>query len=189
LSYANVVATLSLLIALGGASYAAVELPANSVGPRQLRNGSVGTQKLAFPLAMASAKVASARVGSEVIECGGCPVPPETARAVVSVRLELPRPGRVLLLATANLSSEVLEPRNFLEFEFGRGNGEDRTRVWLDSGNHDEASISMQQSLWSGAGRKTFTLFSHGHPRSQATEVELVAIALPATETGTVRAR
>ena len=36
LSYVNVVATLALFIALGGASYAAVELPANSVGVRQI---------------------------------------------------------------------------------------------------------------------------------------------------------
>lgn len=46
LTYANVVATLALFIALGGVSYAAVQLPANSVGSAQLKNGSVSTLKL-----------------------------------------------------------------------------------------------------------------------------------------------
>lgn len=43
----NVVAYLALFVALGGTSYAAFSLPANSVGNRQLRNGAVTSRKLA----------------------------------------------------------------------------------------------------------------------------------------------
>ena len=43
----NVVAYLALFVALGGTSYAAVNLPAGSVGTRQLRNGAVTNKKLA----------------------------------------------------------------------------------------------------------------------------------------------
>jgi hypothetical protein len=43
----NVVAYLALFIALGGTSYAAVNLPAGSVGTKQLRNGAVTNKKLA----------------------------------------------------------------------------------------------------------------------------------------------
>jgi hypothetical protein len=50
LTYANVTSTLALFVALGGAGYAAVTLPANSVGPAQLRTGAVGTRALGFPL-------------------------------------------------------------------------------------------------------------------------------------------
>lgn len=50
LSYANVVATLALILSLGGVSYAAVTLPAHSVGARQLRDGAVGAGALGFPL-------------------------------------------------------------------------------------------------------------------------------------------
>lgn len=46
LSYANVVATLALFIALGGVSYAAVKLPANSVGTKQLKAGAVTGAKV-----------------------------------------------------------------------------------------------------------------------------------------------
>jgi hypothetical protein len=41
LTYANVIATIALFLALGGASYAAIKLPANSVGTRQIKDGAV----------------------------------------------------------------------------------------------------------------------------------------------------
>jgi hypothetical protein len=50
LTYANVIATLALFIALGGASYAVTELPAHSVGTRQLKQGAVTPGALGFPL-------------------------------------------------------------------------------------------------------------------------------------------
>jgi hypothetical protein len=43
----NAIAYLALFVALGGTSYAAINLPANSVGTRQLKNGSVTGSKLA----------------------------------------------------------------------------------------------------------------------------------------------
>jgi hypothetical protein len=46
LTYANLVATLALFIALGGGAYAATELPAHSVGTRELKNGAVTPTKL-----------------------------------------------------------------------------------------------------------------------------------------------
>jgi len=46
LTYANVMATVAVFIALGGAGYAAIKLPKNSVGARQLRKGAVTPLKL-----------------------------------------------------------------------------------------------------------------------------------------------
>jgi hypothetical protein len=46
LSYANVVASLALFVALGGGAYAAINLPRNSVGAKQLRPHSVGRSEL-----------------------------------------------------------------------------------------------------------------------------------------------
>jgi hypothetical protein len=43
----NLVAYIALFVALGGTSYAAISLPAGSVGTRQLRNGAVTSRKLA----------------------------------------------------------------------------------------------------------------------------------------------
>jgi len=46
LSYANVIATLALFIALGGVSWAAVTLPANSVGSKQIKKNAVTSAKV-----------------------------------------------------------------------------------------------------------------------------------------------
>lgn len=46
LSYANVIATLALFLALGGSSYAALNLPKASVGPKQLKRNSVTSPKV-----------------------------------------------------------------------------------------------------------------------------------------------
>src|SRR5919198_1116556 len=46
LTYANVVATAALFVALGGSSYAAFSLPGNSVGPAQIRARAVGASEL-----------------------------------------------------------------------------------------------------------------------------------------------
>ena len=42
----NVVAYVALFVALGGTSYAAIKLPANSVGTRQIKNHSITPVKL-----------------------------------------------------------------------------------------------------------------------------------------------
>jgi hypothetical protein len=46
LTFANVVACLALFIALGGASYAAMKLPKNSVGTRQIKNNAITGAKI-----------------------------------------------------------------------------------------------------------------------------------------------
>jgi hypothetical protein len=46
LSYANVMATVAVFLALGGTTYAAFTLPRNSVGTKQLKNGAVTGAKV-----------------------------------------------------------------------------------------------------------------------------------------------
>lgn len=69
LSYANVVATIALFISLGGVSYAAVTLPRNSVGSRQLRNGAVTGAKVKD--GSLSAKELSSQVRSAIRGAAG----------------------------------------------------------------------------------------------------------------------
>ena len=47
LTYANVAASLALFLALGGAAYAATQLPKNSVGTNQIRKEAVTAGKIA----------------------------------------------------------------------------------------------------------------------------------------------
>ncbi len=46
LTYANVIATIALFIALGGTSYAALKLPRNSVGGTQIRTGAITSSEV-----------------------------------------------------------------------------------------------------------------------------------------------
>ncbi|HNC06594.1 MAG TPA: hypothetical protein PLS38_09865, partial [Solirubrobacterales bacterium] len=44
--FANVVALVALFIALGGVSYAAIQIPKNSVGTKQLKKNAVNSAKV-----------------------------------------------------------------------------------------------------------------------------------------------
>ncbi|WP_146175346.1 hypothetical protein [Paraconexibacter algicola] len=46
LSYANVMATFAVFVALGGSSYAAITLPRNSVGDKQIRTAAVRSSEV-----------------------------------------------------------------------------------------------------------------------------------------------
>ncbi len=62
-----VVSFMALFIALGGASYAATQLPANSVGTAQIQNGSVGNWKLKSN-AVGARKIINGSVGAKQVE-------------------------------------------------------------------------------------------------------------------------
>jgi hypothetical protein len=46
LTYANVMATIAVFLAVSGGAYAAVTLPRNSVGSRQLKRNAVSSSKI-----------------------------------------------------------------------------------------------------------------------------------------------
>ena len=63
LTYANVMASVAVFLALGGAAFAATELPKASVGTRQLKPGAVGTAKIKDG-AITGAKVKDGSLGA-----------------------------------------------------------------------------------------------------------------------------
>lgn len=73
LSYANIVATLALFIALGGGAYAASQLPKNSVGSKQLKNNSV-----------TGAKVRDGSITGQDVDAGTIGVVPSSAHAITA---------------------------------------------------------------------------------------------------------
>ena len=62
-TYANVMATIAVFIALGGTSYAVTKLPANSVGSKQIRRGAVTPDKLARGVVVSGARGARGPAG------------------------------------------------------------------------------------------------------------------------------
>jgi len=67
LSAPMIVSTVALFVALGGVGWAAVSLPANSVGTAQLRNNSVRGSKIP-PLAVGFRKIQVGAVGTKRID-------------------------------------------------------------------------------------------------------------------------
>lgn len=63
LTYANVMATIAVFIALGGASYAATQLPRNSVGTKQIKNNAISSAKIKNH-AVTGAKIKASSVGT-----------------------------------------------------------------------------------------------------------------------------
>jgi hypothetical protein len=72
LTYANIVASLALFVALGGGAYAAITLPKNSVGSKQIKDGSVRSADLANN-AVTSAKVKNGSLLSADFKAGQLP--------------------------------------------------------------------------------------------------------------------
>jgi hypothetical protein len=69
-SAALVVATIALFVALGGTGYAAIALPAGSVGTKQLKNGAV-----------TSAKIKAHSLGARALDIGSLPTVPSALAA------------------------------------------------------------------------------------------------------------
>lgn len=63
LTYANLIATIAAFIALGGASYAATQLPRNSVGAKQIKRNAITTAKIKNG-AVTGAKIKSNSLGT-----------------------------------------------------------------------------------------------------------------------------
>jgi hypothetical protein len=73
-SPAMVIALIALVVALGGTSYAAFNLPRGSVGTKQIKNGAVTTKKL-HRGAVSGASIQSGAVGSSQLDLSGVTVP------------------------------------------------------------------------------------------------------------------
>lgn len=72
LTYANVMATIAVFLALGGGAYAATQLPKNSVGPRQIKKNAVSASKIKSK-AVNSSKVKDHSLLSQDFKTGQLP--------------------------------------------------------------------------------------------------------------------
>jgi hypothetical protein len=75
LTYANVMATVALFVALGGGAYAATALPANSVGSKQLKDGAVVRGKIKNNAINRSKVLDNSLTGADIKESSVARVP------------------------------------------------------------------------------------------------------------------
>lgn len=156
LSYANVVATLALFIALGGASYAAVELPANSVGVRQI----------AFPIGGRAATGVGGRLS--VAECSAnIPCPGQSPTSLATVTIHLRAPTDLLILGSAQF--EVAAPSS------------SSPTVQVDFGDEFKNTISLPEHPIVGASSQTLNLTDVVAANAGTHTIRLMADAQPNT--------
>jgi hypothetical protein len=105
LNYANVVATLALFVGLGGASYAVVRLPANSVGTKQLRAGAVSQSKLGFPLGISSTSAEPTMLTGGPVLCVRAPCPGSGPQVLASLPIVVKNPTEVYVEATGSFTA------------------------------------------------------------------------------------
>jgi hypothetical protein len=179
LTYANVVATVACFLALGGASYAAFVLPANSVKPRQL----------AFPLG------AKAVEGGRARRLDSSQLPVVLARTRITLKHE----SQVVLMGSASFSERDYsgcvaafagEPPRPQEVDLDAA-------VGVNGGSHDgragtQSVVSMDTSPYVAsfsqmitlpAGHDVIDLLASAVGPCRTTDVvggQLVVIALPA---------
>jgi hypothetical protein len=80
LSYANVTASLALFVALGGTGYAAIKLPANSVGAKQIKKSAVTNKKIGAD-AVTGSKVKNSSLTAADLKLSTLPKAPTAANA------------------------------------------------------------------------------------------------------------
>jgi hypothetical protein len=185
-SYANVVATLALFVALGGVSYAALTLPAGSVGRVQLRDAAVTLPKLAFPLGIATASETGPIAAGEYHECkpppgGSCM--PEHFTVLTSVSLNLAAPTEVLLFGSAAFYATNFPARGIVSVHLGStidGSGYYRETTNLTEVIANRV-LSFHQLVALGAGHHTIALTgnSSAPQREHAEQAQLEAIVMP----------
>jgi len=105
-SYANVVATLALFIALGGTSYAALNLPDGSVGSRQLKPSAVTPSKLGFSIGARAASFPMTSVAAffchDNTKVGSRQCELQAPRVLGTMTIKLAHPAWVLMLGRAS---------------------------------------------------------------------------------------
>ena len=175
LSYANVVATVALFLALGGVSYAVMAVPANSVGTRQL----------SFPIGAAS-RTADFTQRLIAQRCNPfVPCPPPEPQMLRSVSFTLKRPGRVLVLGAADVVGDP-SPAAVAQVRLSAELGGDQVGLASGSVGSSSSKLAFWQVVSVAAGRHVVHLGASAQvdgARSTTLSVnsaQLDVIALPA---------
>jgi hypothetical protein len=135
LSFANVVSTAALFVALGGTSYAAIALPPDSVGADQIRTGAVGTSEVSRG-AVGRSEIRTGGVGSAELRTDSVRGWEIRANSVGSSEL---RDGAV---GAANVAKDAVTADAIKDGSVGMAKLDDATRGALAGGGFREATVN-----------------------------------------------
>lgn len=175
LTYANVVATVALFAALGGASYAAVAVPDNSVGPHQL----------SFPIGMSSRTGPVATVHVYICPAGeSCPGPDVTALA--SVKVALKKASKLLVIGEAEVVQNRRAKHGSTMLDIGEEFHRSADLGWHYTLRSGSTAVHFSDVLSARPGRQAISVVADlqsdsGPPRSASfINPQIIVIALPA---------
>jgi hypothetical protein len=114
LTYANVMATIAVFIALGGASYAATQLPKNSVGTKQLKTNAV-----------TGIKVKDRSLGGADIDLGSLGTVPSATNASHAIQADTANHANSADSATTAGNADTLDDLNSTDFQRSGASGTD----------------------------------------------------------------
>jgi hypothetical protein len=194
LSYSNVLATIAVVLSLGGVSYAAITLPEDSVGPRQLRPRAVTTTALGFPVGTAGV------TNEHVVDLtkGPCNAPPKPggpfARCLIPKRAGVTTPGqeitihvrasgRLVISATVGLRNEGATTATVVLGVIVDGKLATEREVRIGGGQMVQAPAEVTIGIYTGShtvGLSTSATYTSNGPGDVfVAPVSLNATALP----------
>jgi hypothetical protein len=187
-SPAMIVACVALFVAMGGTSYAAVTLAANSVGTKQLKSGAVTTAKIKSG-AVTPAKVGKLP-GARVRRTAAVSIPSGGGSTVVSydavdfnvrgvynaskpTKMTAPVAGRYLIVATARWNANTSGRRTLaLAVDYGNGTPADFRQIarssvspyYLGSTLYPEQTVQAVYKLKAGDYVEVWAFQDSGSP-------------------------
>jgi hypothetical protein len=178
LTYANVVATIALFIALGGASYAATSLPKGSVGTDQIQPEAVRTGKVADE-AVTSAKLTQG-VRERLVPVGGLPTVTPTSVKHAETADRADTAGTATTADTAKTANSADTAKNAQELG-GRPAGHYLTADSVLQPGQTEAGDYIAAADKGGAGTVLVQFWPHLPESIQETHTIVLAEGAPGT--------
>ncbi len=188
LTYANVVATIALFLALGGGAWAALRLPANSVGTRELKQRSITRKTLAFALGARTHidrrvhEFPNPTPGCSEIPPGQVPPPcaPPAPRKLTSATVRTTRPGLLVVQATMTVADYVTDDGATVQLTATVDGKRMPDVTNLQIAGPDVRSLSYQGAVVLPAGPHTVSFSAATSNGKKAGEVDIGPVTVTA---------
>jgi hypothetical protein len=171
-SPAMVVATIALLVALGGTGYAATVLPANSVGTVQVIDNSLLKKDFkAGQLPVGKPGPAGPSDAYAQSISGQITLPTSTT---ILATLQIPKPGSYLIWAKTDVS-DTGSLDEAASCQLAAGNATDTSRTYLPKTGSSATISNLLVQQFSAAGQAQLNCVS-GAGKVKAQQIELVSV-------------